>query len=272
MTSFDAVTDKIFRYLIMEYVDGGELFDHIQNQRLQEDEIFWIFRKVTAALLHAHRLGIYHRDLKPENILLSWPTEVEPGYIPAPEVKLADFGMAALQPKGKTLKSPCGSIHYAAPEIFFKDYDGAKADVWSLGVILYVMFTGSIPFTSGDATSTEEYYQLWFEAMHGGLQEIPSDVASVQACDLLRVMLVPDPKKRISLNQVWAHPWFVVMSEAWGESKQERSVSNWIGPTPTIDQRPKSLREIDRETLRNLSVLWHSEKEDNLVKKLLSRE
>ena len=136
---FDVWENSNELYLIMEYVDGGELFHYVESRRgLPEDETIYIFRQIVAALLYCHRLHICHRDLKPENILLNQQTL---------QVKLIDFGMAALQPQGRQLSTPCGSPHYAAPEVVSaRPYDGKQADVWSCGVILYVMLTGTTPY------------------------------------------------------------------------------------------------------------------------------
>src|SRR5262245_22486992 len=113
----------------MEYVEGGELFSYMSEQgALPEFEVVHIFRQIIAALGYCHRINIHHRDLKPENILLDRDNL---------QIKLVDFGMAALQPQGKKLTTPCGSPHYAAPEVIgTKPYDGARADIWSCGVIL----------------------------------------------------------------------------------------------------------------------------------------
>ena len=257
------------RYIIMELVEGGELFEYVTNyERLEEDEAVWIFRQIVVALLSAHRLGIYHRDLKPENILINHVVDEETGSI-IPEVKLVDFGMAALQPKGKLLTTSCGSIHYAAPEVFEKRYDGGKADVWSLGVILYVVLTGMLPFTDFQGT---DYQVHWYHQIKSGRYDIP-DWVSQEAQDLIRRMLVPDPRHRISLANVWLHPLLDKWRDAWGEPEEERDLTHWLGVKPAVaDWAIKNERDIDKDIFRGLRVLWHSEKEENLKKRLLSSE
>ena len=133
-------------YLVLEHVEGGELFDYVSsNGALPEEEAVRLFRQIIGGLSYCHRFNICHRDLKPENILLDG----------ARNVKLADFGMAALQPKGKWLNTSCGSPHYAAPEIILGDpYRGDKADIWSVGIILFAMLNGFLPFDGGDLTTT----------------------------------------------------------------------------------------------------------------------
>ena len=258
-----------YRYLIMELVEGGELFEYVTNHEyLEEDETVFIFRQIVAALLNAHRLGIYHRDLKPENILIDIEEDPETGRI-NPQVKLADFGMAALQPKGKMLSTACGSIHYAAPEVFEKQYDGSKADVWSLGIILYVMLTGMLPFTDIGGAEKNVY---WYRQIKSGKYTVPEGL-SPEAQDLISRMLVPNPRRRISLESVWNHALFERWSLEWGETDDDRNIVNWIGVTPSIRTWSlKSERDIDKEIFRNLRVLWHSEKEEVLKKRLLSNE
>jgi len=253
--------DMFCRYLVMEYVTGGELFDFIRDKEyLDEDESVCLFRQMLAALLHCHRLGIHHRDLKPENILLDKDSQ---------RVKLADFGMAALQPKGARLTTPCGSLHYAAPEVFEKNYDGSKIDVWSLGIILFVMLTGTTPFYY-DPELYEGRPKDWFRVLKKGEFEMPEEL-SPEAQDLLWKMLQPNPQKRISLEGVWRHCFVHKYEKLWGETEESGRMENWIGATPLIREwTVKARSDIDREILRNLRTLWHSEKESVLIDRLVS--
>lgn len=247
----------------MEYVNGGELFEHIDEcECLAEDETVYLFRQIVAALLHCHRLGIHHRDLKPENILI----EKRDG-----RIKLVDFGMAALQPRGTFLTTPCGSLHYAAPEVFEKNYDGSKVDVWSLGIILYVMLTGTTPFQY-DVSTMANNVQLWYNVLKAGVFEMPEDL-SMEAQDLIKKMLVPNPQHRITLDATWKHPFMHKYDTLWDETPENNRIENWIGPPPLIqDWVVKKRGDIDREIFRNLRSLWHSETEDVLLEKLLSKE
>ena len=251
----------------MELVPDGELFDYVASyQQLEEDETVYILRQVVAALLNAHRLGIYHRDLKPENILIEIITDPESGVV-YPQVKLADFRMAALQPKGKFLSTACGSMHYAAPEVFDKRYDGAKADVWSLGIILYVMLSGVLPF---DEPAGPNKNDIWYRMIKTG-QYRPQTWLSKEAQDLISKMLVPHPGKRITLEGVWNHPLLLKWSRIWGESDEDRNLP--LSPAPSLTSWSiKNERDIDQELFHNLRVLWHSETEDALKKRLLSNE
>jgi len=250
-------------YLIMEYVEGGELFSYVEARKgkgLHEDETIIIFRQVIAALLYCHRMHICHRDLKPENILLD-PKKLT--------VKLIDFGMAALQTDGKMLTTPCGSPHYAAPEIIrSKAYDGKLADVWSCGVILYVMLTGATPFNYGDKGDISVLFRDIARARY----YMPDDL-SAEAQDLIRRIFIVDPKQRITMDELWDHPLVHKYDRNFGLDGPEGSKEVAIGPAPKLeDWTIVSATELDREILRNMRTLWHSEPESSLLNKLTNRE
>ncbi|KAF2036063.1 Pkinase-domain-containing protein [Setomelanomma holmii] len=249
-------------YLIMEFVEGGELFSYIHEQGgLIEIHVVHIFRQILAALIYCHRINIHHRDLKPENILLDRETMT---------VKLVDFGMAALQPVGKKLTTPCGSPHYAAPEVIKTiSYDGAKADVWSCGVILYVLLTGTPPFNySGEDRHLKDLFRDIQMAKY-----VMPDNLSHEAKDLIRRILVADPKRRIGLDDIWNHPFLRKYQQELNFVGEFASQDHWTGPLPSIAEWTKLERTtIDREILRYLRTLWHSEREETLIQKLMSRE
>lgn len=246
----------------MEFVEGGELFSYIHEQSgLIEIHTVHIFRQIIAALIYCHRINIHHRDLKPENILLDRESMT---------VKLVDFGMAALQPIGKKLTTPCGSPHYAAPEVIkTTSYDGAKADVWSCGVILYVLLTGTPPFNySGEDRHLKNLFQDIAVAKY-----VLPDTLSVEAQDLIKRILVPDPKRRISLDEIWNHPFLRKYQQELGFVGEFARVDNWTGPLPAIEEWTKlEQTTVDREILRYLRTLWHSEKEETILQRLMSNE
>jgi serine/threonine-protein kinase HSL1 (negative regulator of Swe1 kinase) len=253
-------------YLIMEYVQGGELFDYVaQHRYLEEHLCVYLFRQIVAALLYCHRLHIHHRDLKPENILLEPKTMT---------VKLVDFGMAALQPNGNLLTTPCGSPHYAAPELLSrKPYDGAQADVWSCGVVLFVMLAGSPPFNfpTDDNMNSDQKLEALFRTIKKAEYQMPTSF-SPDAKDLINKIFVVDPKNRIKMEALWHHPLLQKYNTDFGLNRH-RDIESLIGPRPRIetweDLTPK---KIDRELFRNLRTLWHSEKETTLVNRLCSKE
>ncbi|KAI9497592.1 kinase-like domain-containing protein [Zychaea mexicana] len=132
------LSDSPNLYLILEYVQGGELFEYLVSQgRLPEPEARKYFQQIIFGLDYCHRHLICHRDLKPENLLLDKDKNI----------KIADFGMASLQPTGSLLETSCGSPHYASPEIVTGiPYNGSASDIWSCGIILYALLCGHLPF------------------------------------------------------------------------------------------------------------------------------
>ena len=252
---------KQCRYLVLEYVEGGELFNYIEvNGRLPEYEAVRIFRQMIAGLSYCQRFNICHRDLKPENILLDGNRNV----------KIVDFGMAALQPAHKLLITACGSPHYASPEIIMhKQYRGDKADIWSCGVILYAMLTGVLPFGSG--AEGEEDYRAVMDAVVEGYYTFPRDM-SKDARDLIWRMLQMDPQNRISMNKMWQHP--LLKQYEYLDSLDSEGKS-YTGPTPALKKEDcgepiQSRADIDGEMMRNLKSLWHGLPEEELAGRLLS--
>jgi serine/threonine-protein kinase HSL1 (negative regulator of Swe1 kinase) len=248
-------------YLVMEYVEGGELYGHIDKHRcLPEFEAVRIFRQIISALGYCHRLNIYHRDLKPENILLDANQNV----------KLVDFGMAALQPQGKWLKTSCGSPHYAAPEIAWgHKYQGAPVDVWSSGVVLYAMLIGRLPFGSGQ--EGEDPKEVLKDVVRGEVT-IPEDV-SEEAEDLILRMLQLNPEDRITIDLIWEHP---LIRKYEPFTRHQKYASKWIGgPPPLLTEKDcgtqlRHRSEIDPELLKNLCSLWQYPDEEILIAILLS--
>ncbi|KAL8543790.1 hypothetical protein ACS0TY_004372 [Phlomoides rotata] len=187
--------EEDYVHLLMELCAGGELFHRIEQQgRLSEQEAHVIFKQLMEVVMYCHDKGIVHRDLKPENILLvSRSTSF---------IKLADFGLATYIKPGETLHGTVGSPFYIAPEVLVGGYTQA-ADVWSAGVILYILLSGIPPFW-GKTKSTI------FDAVRAANLCFHSDIwdhISMSAKDLISGMLCFDPSKRLSAAQVLAHSW-----------------------------------------------------------------
>lgn len=239
----------------MEYVDGGELFNYIVDAgRLPEWEAMRIFRQMIAGLSYCHAFNICHRDLKPENILLDQ----------SGNVKIVDFGLAALQPANALLKTSCGSPHYAAPEIMRGEfYSGDKIDIWSCGVILYVMLSGVLPFDDSDV------WQLLAKVKRGRYH-MPEDLTP-EAQDLISRMLEYSPDQRINMDQIWEHP---LVRKYDAIRLLDGTIERFAGPPTFPDIRdlglPTSKSAIDREILRNLHALWHNEDTKTIIEKLLN--
>ena len=245
------------RYLVLEYIEGGELFKHIiSNGFLDEPEAVHIFRQMIAGLSYCHLFGICHRDLKPENILLDRNRDV----------KIADFGMAALQPANRWLKSSCGSPHYASPEVIRGErYSGDRADVWSCGVILFAMLAGRLPFESRMEDFDENCREV-LTLVQAGEYTLPGNLTP-EAKDLIWRILQPDPSQRISMQQMWEHP-LLRRYEALDRNPE-------VGPPPPLTvvdcgERIQHRMDIDAELLRNLQNLWHGSTAEELAIQLLN--
>eukprot|EP00434_Breviolum_minutum_P023466 symbB.v1.2.020700.t1/scaffold1738.1/size103804/12 len=179
-------------FMVMEYVQGGELFDHIVHKlKLQEDEARRFFQQILSGVEYCHQCMVTHRDLKPENLLLDSNLHV----------KIADFGLSNTMRDGEFLKTSCGSPNYASPEVVTgKAYVGPEVDVWSGGVVLYALLCGSLPFDD------ENVPNLFRKIKHGNFT-LPGHLSS-EAKDLIVQMLVVDPTRRITFSQIRKHSWF----------------------------------------------------------------
>ena len=175
-------------YLVMECAANGDLAGHLErSRRFGEAEAARFMVQTSQAIAFCHTRGVIHRDIKPENLLL------DANY----DIKVTDFGLSAIVKPGQLLKVACGTPSYSAPEVIARrEYDGALTDVWSLGVLLYHMCHGSLPFNNTGQIRAAEY-SVAQEAMAPG------------ALDLMRRVLVVRPEKRLTLPQVLEHPWMV---------------------------------------------------------------
>ena len=180
-------------YLMMEYVEGGDLFDYIfTNKFLPEPKACSLFRQLISVIEYLNEMGITHRDIKPENILLDKDKT---------NIKVIDFGLSNYCTDKNLLHSSCGSPCYASPEMLSgKPYIGISTDLWSSGIVLYSMLVGSLPFD-------EQELQKLYEQIKIGKFYLPSTL-SLEAMDLLKKLLMVDPNKRIGLNEIKNHPWF----------------------------------------------------------------
>ncbi|XP_028807145.1 calcium-dependent protein kinase 26-like isoform X2 [Neltuma alba] len=188
--------EEDFVHLVMELCAGGELFHRLEkNGRFSESEARVLFRHLMQVVLYCHENGVVHRDLKPENILLATRASSSP-------IKLADFGLATYIKPGQSLHGLVGSPFYIAPEVLAGSYDQA-ADVWSAGVILYILLSGMPPFWGKTKSQI-------FEAVKAADLRFPSepwDHISKSAKDLIKGMLCTEPSRRLTAQQVLDHCW-----------------------------------------------------------------
>eukprot|EP00347_Sterkiella_histriomuscorum_P016684 403352253 len=195
--------DYRYVHIVMELSEGGELFEKIvEMHKFNEKQAASLMRKILSAVKHLHEHGICHRDLKPENFLFSDKSE-------DPEIKLIDFGLSKrfgniqeLDPSEK-MHTIVGTPYYVAPEVLRGNYDFA-CDIWSLGVILFILLCGYPPF-EGDNNK-----EIFKNVLKQNLEFDPSDWSEIsnEAKDLISKMLIKDPTQRISAEGALSHPWF----------------------------------------------------------------
>src|SRR3989338_352087 len=219
-------------YLVQEYVAGGELFDLLYEKGAPPpDFALKIFHDLLEGLEYCHSNKICHRDLKPENLLLTTDGSL----------KIADFGMARLM-NAEYLLTSCGSPHYAAPEIVRGDpYDGALADAWSCGVILFALFSGKLPFDHPDM-------KVLLNTIKVGEYQMPAYIPrNVQ--DLICRLLVVDPKQRYSVAQSRSH---LIMAPFYpnGAPTVYVPILNRFGDLDALDPAA-----VDPDIITNLSSL-----------------
>ena len=218
----EILQDAANYYLVMEFCPKGELFQYIvDRKKLSEDEAKNLILQIMDAVKYLHSIGVLHRDLKPENILVDQSCHL----------KISDFGLSKFVGKSCLVSTPCGSPCYASPEcISGKPYNGKTNDVWSVGVILFAMVTGQLPWTKRNQA------QL-FEQIKKGEYTIPHYL-SKNCGDLIKKLLTVDCKKRITLDKAMAHPWFADRKPV---------------PAPPIVQKVVSLKKVDEFFCRNAS-------------------
>ncbi|XP_072235932.1 serine/threonine-protein kinase BRSK2-like isoform X5 [Leuresthes tenuis] len=244
----DVYENKKYLYLVLEHVSGGELFDYlVKKGRLTPKEARKFFRQIISALDFCHSHSICHRDLKPENLLLDEKNNI----------RIADFGMASLQVGESLLETSCGSPHYACPEVIRGEkYDGRKADAWSCGVILFALLVGALPFDDDNLRNLLEKVKLGvFHMPHF----IPPDCQN-----LLRGMIEVDAGKRLTLEQIQKHTWYLAGKN---EPEPEQPV-----PRKVAIRTLASAEEIDPDVLESMHSLGCFRDKEKLTKDLLSEE
>ncbi|XP_068661486.1 CBL-interacting protein kinase 32-like [Aristolochia californica] len=192
---YEVMGSKTKIFIVLEFVTGGELFDKIVNHgRMKEDEARRYFQQLINAVDYCHSRGVYHRDLKPENLLLDAQGNL----------KVSDFGLSALSRQVRDdglLHTTCGTPNYVAPEVLNdRGYDGATADLWSCGVILFVLLAGYLPFDDPNLMNL-------YKKISAGEFTCPSWI-SLGAMKLIIRILDPNPMTRITIPEILEDEWF----------------------------------------------------------------
>ncbi|XP_059651182.1 CBL-interacting serine/threonine-protein kinase 9 isoform X2 [Cornus florida] len=192
---FEVMASKTKIYIVLEYVDGGELFDKIaKHGKLKEDEARRYFQQLINAVDYCHSRGVYHRDLKPENLLLD----------SFGNLKVSDFGLSAFSQQVREdglLHTACGTPNYVAPEVLTdKGYDGTSSDIWSCGVILFVLMAGYLPFD-------EPNLMALYRRIHKADFSCPSWFSS-GVTKLINRILDPNPLTRLTIPEILENDWF----------------------------------------------------------------
>ena len=203
----DFFSDNENYYLIMDLCTGGELKGYIEkNGKIKEETAALLFYQIVSAIAYCHASGIAHRDIKPQNIMIG----------KFPIVKVTDFGLCGMI-ENEPMTEFCGSLGYCSPECLFKaPYDGKLSDIWSLGVTLYAMVTGSLPWDCSDQT---KMFSQILEAKY------PEPKVSPACKNLIGSLLKVQPTDRMPLNEVLKHGWFKIAGQAQVVSRGDEKIN-----------------------------------------------
>jgi len=231
---YQVMETKNMLYLVSEYAPNGEIFDYVaKHGKMNEGRAREIYQQILQAVQYCHEKHIVHRDLKAENLLLDANMNI----------KIADFGFGQFFTPGTELLTWCGSPPYAAPEVFEgKKYLGPQIDIWSLGVVLYVLTCGALPFDGHNLPALRD-------RVLSGRFRIPYFM-STECEHLVRRMLVVDPKRRYTLTQIFAHKWLSTQSSVSGISKGTEK-SNTVMAPPQVPSPTPSKKGTGRTQQKN---------------------
>ena len=229
---FEFYSSKESYSIVTELCQGGELFQEIIDRGpFNETYAAYVMLQILSAINYCHGMKIVHRDLKPENILI-----VERDSSGRPRIKIADFGTSKMFEKGAVQRKLVGSSYYIAPEVLKKHYD-EKCDIWSCGVIMYILLSGRPPF-GGD--SDKEIMDKVAKGEYD-LESSPFDTLSSSGKDLIKKLLIMDPKKRISAQEALSHPWF--------QENKSKELYNRIKDESTLRKMINNLKVYKRDSI-----------------------
>ena len=195
----DHYEDSEYLVLVLPHADGGDLLDRLTEvQLVDEDEIRDMFIQLVRAVEYIHSQGVVHRDIKPENILLKTKLGIN-------QLALSDFAFAA-RCSDESLTDVLGTLRYVAPEIILRKPYGKAVDLWSMGVTLFVVFSGTFPFNHTDQKMLCRFIVSGAFSFNASQSEVWRYI-SEEAKDLIRNLLLVDPEERYTIEDIWKHPW-----------------------------------------------------------------
>ena len=229
---FEFYSNKESYSIVTELCSGGELFQEIVDKGpFNENYSAFVMFQILSAINYCHNMKIIHRDLKPENILI-----VERDKNNYPRIKICDFGTSKMFEKGAVQRKLVGSSYYIAPEVLKKRYD-EKCDIWSCGVILYILLSARPPFGGESDKEIMENVSLG----KYDLQSSPFNKVSKSCLDLIQKLLIMDPKKRISAQDALAHSWF--------KENKSKELFNQIKDENTLKKLLSNLKNYRRDSI-----------------------
>ena len=240
--------------IIMEYCEGGELFNYIvKKQRLSEDETCFFFYQIINGIEYIHSKGIAHRDLKPENLLIG-KNKI---------LKIIDFGLSNFYDGQKRLETPCGSPCYASPEMVKgKKYDGFNIDIWAIGVILFAMLCGYLPFEDDENDN-----DILFSQIIKNKIDYPSFLSEL-SLDMLKKILVSDPLKRITVDEIKKHDFYLKGEKIYNERfRKVEEINNKEKNNGILDKIAKAFKSEDDSDKDIIPITFNEKKAEKKIDK-----
>ena len=266
--------DDEYILIAMEYINGGNLFSFVKKRRkLSEKTAKFLFRQIILGIKHIHSQKIVHRDIKLENILIDLNNNI----------KICDFGIGRiLSSKKQTLHDKCGTPMYMAPEILLsskrKGYEGFPVDIWSSGISLYIMLSGTLPFNlkNNESSSMDEENNNNVELQNSIINKEPKKIEKIsdEARDLLKGLLNKNPNKRLTIEQILNHPWLKPDEKNIKNKKYHLfTKAEMIMLSKTyIDYRNGLIEDLKENfTISNLIIEKDNKKGENKIKNITTK-
>ena len=267
--------DDEYILIAMEYINGGNLFSFVKKRRkLSEKTARFLFRQIILGIKHIHSQKIVHRDIKLENILIDLNNNI----------KICDFGIGRiLNSKNQMLHDKCGTPMYMAPEILLssktKGYEGFPVDIWSAGISLYIMLSGTLPFNlkNNESSSIDSSNNNNIELQYSIIKKEPKKIEKIsdEARDLLKGLLNKNPHKRLTIDQILNHPWLKSDEKIIKNNKKYHlfTKAEMIMLSKTyIDYRNGLIDDLKENfTLSNLKMEKNSKNGENKVKNITTK-